>query len=575
MNRIGIGLGALLLGALPGCHDDALSTARDPLRGSNSAHDGGTAPATGDDAPPETRDDGDRGHASGEEELLVSLEASRPMVCPGECLTLTARLAGETPSAETYALAWADTAEPAGPEREVCPTGSTTYHVDVHERSEVLGEFARDPRTGSADVTVSVTSDCTDAGDAPSEVDVGCSYRIPVAWPNKGIVALHGEVKQDAHGNMYLAAGFTGKVSIAGKVFGADTIFESGNWDVLLAKFDTTCKLLWAKQLETDAMFTTLDHFAVGPDGSMALLAWDKSYDFFFNEVIHHHLYVLDANGNQKRVEDASYGTPSYQALNFGPNGLLAVPGLPNVDQQRISVLNADGSLHYGIAVHGRSVGVAFDHASNLLIAGLGGWNGGTVFSGLDAHSSDTTEAYAAVFAPGGSMRWARYLPVPRDQFSSIEARAVFLDNGDILSPRTSVDPEGQHLHVWRLNAAGDTQEVGDFVQPREAGWMYSLWPLGDGTYAVLAAQPTGEKDHAGNPIERTLLQHRKADGTLLYQHDETLQPYSTPGGIALGPQGALSFTLGELTHYSEETAVRGRTTALIVRRHPGFPSAP
>ncbi len=561
MTRLAINLGALALtvSALTACSSDTTEPARQPWQpsgASDAGSDAGSEPSLDGALPSDVPTPGTGA------ELAVRLEASAEALCPGECATLEVRVAGAPPTQSAHTLAWTDSAEARAATREVCPTSSTTYRVEVREQLEAIGEFTPEARSGSADLTLSVLRDCDedDAGTPPPE-DEGCSYRIPIAWPNQGIVHFSGPVKQDAQGNLYLAAGFTGKVSIGGKVFGKDSLFASGNTDVLLAKFDSTCKLLWAKQLESDGQFTTLYNFTVGLDGSMALVTQDMSYDFFFNQEVHQHIYVLDAQGNPKWDRfGGAYAAHTPQTFDFGADGALAVHGVgvcSDTYQDCVGVFEPDGSLRHGISV-GRqtSVGVAFDPAGNLVIAGLGRVQYNDYY------------AYAQLYDAAATQRWARQVPAIQDQVTTIEARAIFADNGDVLSPRMYVDPQGQHLHVWRTDAQGNTLEDADHVQPPEAGWVNYLWPMLDGTYAVLATRPLPDATDSDQFAEQVLLQRREANGSVLFERDVSVGKYSAPGGAVVpGPDGALGFTVIEMQEHNDVTASRGRTTALVVRR--------
>jgi|GEM_PF-6301307 len=552
---------------LMGCDGPSASASKRSMAQSGAA-DGGEQERPQPESDAEVPSD-----ASGEDSLAVRIDSSSASVCPGTCASLSVRVDDAVPT-EAHVLSWADAADASEPSREVCPTRSTTYHVDVREQTDTAAELGSPARSGSADVTLTVRSDCEDAGAPSRPDDQGCSYRIPIAYPNKGIVSLSGIVKQDARENLYLAAGYTGNVTIAGQHFGHDTLFDTGNYDVLIAKFDSTCKLLWVRELESDGQFTTLYNFDVAPDGSMALITWDMSYDLFFNQETHQHVYVFDPKGDPKwDLLGGGFAPHAPQALDFGPDGALAVQGVDacaGVDGYGacVGVLNADGTTRHGVRVDGYSLGVAFDPQGRLVIAGLAGVNGNAFSFAGEGYDPGGPVAYAGLIESSGVTRWFRDTPASSDQLSSIEARAIFTANGDVLSPRMYVDPEGQHLHVWRVDPQGSTSQDADYVQPESAGWIQSLWPLADGTYAVTATKPVANTTTPGDSFEQqVLLQQRTAAGQVLHERDVSQGKYSAPGVAVPGPTGALGFTVIEMQEYNEVSAERGRTTALVVMR--------
>jgi hypothetical protein len=98
----------------------------------------------------------------GASSLAVSIAPAAPVLCPGQCADLSARAVGGT---GPYAYQW-DHGLPAGAGPEhVCPNATTTYTVVASDSSgHSSGELSTPPVQGSASVTVTVSSSCSEAG---------------------------------------------------------------------------------------------------------------------------------------------------------------------------------------------------------------------------------------------------------------------------------------------------------------------------------------------------------------------------------------------------------------------------
>jgi hypothetical protein len=83
--------------------------------------------------------------------------------------------------------------------------------------------------------------------------------------------------------------------------------------------------------------------------------------------------------------------------------------------------------------------------------------------------------------------------------------------------PLTYVDPQGQHLHLCRVDAQGTIVADKDYEQPEAAGWVQLLWPMVDGNYAVMATRPVAGGEEGE---QRVLLQRRKGNGEVLFEKD-------------------------------------------------------
>ncbi len=105
----------------------------------------------------------DAGLSSG---LSVAVVPGSPAICAGQCVTLTAQASG---GVAPYVYASSPGGARDGGTIDVCPGSSTTYTITATDSSGRGGELAGTARTGSAKVTVDVSS-CGDAAAmAPAE----------------------------------------------------------------------------------------------------------------------------------------------------------------------------------------------------------------------------------------------------------------------------------------------------------------------------------------------------------------------------------------------------------------------
>jgi hypothetical protein len=103
--------------------------------------------------------------------LAVSVTPPHPLLCPGQCVALSAQAAG---GKAPYRYRWDDGLASDGGEVSVCPGATTTYNVTATDSSGTgVGELQTGSATGSASVTATVTADC-DAGEATAPmIDAG------------------------------------------------------------------------------------------------------------------------------------------------------------------------------------------------------------------------------------------------------------------------------------------------------------------------------------------------------------------------------------------------------------------
>jgi len=105
----------------------------------------------------------DAGPPSG---LSVSVVPGEPAICAGQCTALMAQATGGVPP---YAFALSPSGASDGDSIYVCPGSSTTYTITATDSSGHVGELGGSPNTGSAKVTVAVSSCRDGAMEAPTE----------------------------------------------------------------------------------------------------------------------------------------------------------------------------------------------------------------------------------------------------------------------------------------------------------------------------------------------------------------------------------------------------------------------
>jgi hypothetical protein len=134
--------------------------------------------------------DGSDGTGSASGSLDVQITPGAPRICEGACLSLSATASGGT---APYLYDWSHGLAGDAGGIKVCPTATTLYTVKVTDSSGSSGEFGKPPATDTSHVTVTVTSDCSDAGlplaDAGGSADSGSALELsqPISAPWTGV----------------------------------------------------------------------------------------------------------------------------------------------------------------------------------------------------------------------------------------------------------------------------------------------------------------------------------------------------------------------------------------------------
>jgi hypothetical protein len=81
--------------------------------------------------------------------LAVSVSPASPVVCPGECVTLTASAAG---GVSPYSYSWSAAAGTSASVR-VCPKSTTTYAIATTDSSGHAGDLVQSSLTGTGHAT--------------------------------------------------------------------------------------------------------------------------------------------------------------------------------------------------------------------------------------------------------------------------------------------------------------------------------------------------------------------------------------------------------------------------------------
>ncbi|HEX3771714.1 MAG TPA: hypothetical protein VHV30_12640 [Polyangiaceae bacterium] len=181
--------------------------------------------------------------------LDVSIAPAAATVCPGGCVSLSAKATGAD---GPFAIAWSGV-EGSSSTVRVCPAATTTYAVTMTSGAEGRGEGLAQEPAGSARATVTVSPTCgadggTD-GAAPA-VDAGtaghetCSQSLAVgnAGSGTGQGGLTRILAIDGAGDVIVAVNFIGTANVAGRV-----LQSGGDAGLLVVKLDPACRVLWAK----------------------------------------------------------------------------------------------------------------------------------------------------------------------------------------------------------------------------------------------------------------------------------------------------------------------------------------
>ena len=210
------------------------------------------------------RPDSSRGRTPLRGSLAVSLSASTTASCPGRCVELTPQIRG---GIAPYTVRWSDGTTSGGGTRVVCPTATTTYTAVVTDASGSGGELSRPDQQTQASVTVTVTPACAADGGTvdsgqPHEV---CSQSWSLVGDNWGPSTEGAGVRVaiDGVGDLYVAATFTGTLTVAGQTF------QSAEASLLVAKLDPACRVLWARAFGAPQASVRLDGVAADAAGNV------------------------------------------------------------------------------------------------------------------------------------------------------------------------------------------------------------------------------------------------------------------------------------------------------------------
>ena len=185
----------------------------------------------------------------------VGVSPPNPVVCPGQCVTLTAQ---STVAGGAIAFTWDDGS--TGAARRVCPVATSEYSVVAATAGQV-GELPGAGEEGRATATVTVSASCGDAS-APGlpQSDAGtpagpahtlCSLTWPMssmygALAFAGMRTAQGAVAADVDGNIVVVAGYNRTATVGGQTFSA-VGGPSGNYDTLVVKLSPQCEPMWVK----------------------------------------------------------------------------------------------------------------------------------------------------------------------------------------------------------------------------------------------------------------------------------------------------------------------------------------
>jgi hypothetical protein len=358
--------------------------------------------------------------------LAISFSASTSATCPGHCVELTPQIQG---GVAPYTVRWSDGTTPDGGPREVCPTATTTYTAAVTDSSGNGGEIARADQQAQASVTVTVTPACApDGGPSSGPGQEACSQSWSVLadnWSGEDGAGVRTAV--DGAGDIYLATTFTGTVNVGGQTF------QSREFNLLVVKMDSACRVLWAKafggpqatvevasvaadatgdvivaaNLRTDSgglvdfgsgpignSFSSVQVgvvFKLGADGgglwSHAYMASSGTLDVIMVDL------AVDPRGNTAFLATTESGaTP--RSVDFGGGAVGFGSSLVELDDTGAFVFDTDASLLAGASVSFGPQSVTMDSAGRIRVAGCEG--------------SDKCQPALIALDAGGHTQWVR-----------------------------------------------------------------------------------------------------------------------------------------------------------------------
>jgi len=434
------------------------------------------------------------GGAGPDGDYRVAIRASKTVLCPGECTELSAEaVSGQAP----YEYAWSDGIGTGAGPHTVCPRSTATFTVTARDTA-IDGEFGRPSR--STEATIGIVVDASDARgctliDAGPHPDGGAEAElctIEVAYEEPDPIYVIDSVDDastfatDADGNVYLAGTFTGRIDLG------DGFVPSENRDGFIAKYDSTCSLVWSRTFGGPGAVIDFRAMDVAPSGAVIVggaAMGNISFDGHGFVAPEQQLAVMSVRGADASVEWAA----GYRTT--GPDGIirdLAVDGagdivftaytsslsIAGVDVnpvegalELVAKVSASGEYRFAHDVVGTDLDmrVAADASGRTAITSQSyGSTLGFGFDELPLGGDDEMHRYVAVLDPDGVPLWGRALDLdlpPTNSYWPATTVAfdgdgnVLVEHANILTTRveperlSKYDPSGTLL--W-------TQEVAD-----------------------------------------------------------------------------------------------------------------
>ncbi len=298
------------------------------------------------------------------EEMQVVITASDPVICRGECATLTAQAKG---GLAPYRYTWnPNIGQGVGP-HQVCPTQTSLYDVVVSDVLATSQEFATQPVTTTIEIVVEV---CPDTGTSlanagtegteevdsstvapkagtvePREIKEACRAHAAltpddVARSDEPTYADYlaryvspSMLTTDDQNNFILAIDFDGILDVEGEVFDGN----DGYLSLLISKYDTNCQRQWSKSFSAPSAW--VEGASIAASGSDLVLAgsFNGAVDFgqgilvsrLYNSAI---LVKLDAQGNTlwAQIFTASPQNAFLKDVTVDSQGEIVVTGMFN-----------------------------------------------------------------------------------------------------------------------------------------------------------------------------------------------------------------------------------------------------
>lgn len=494
----------------------------------------------------------------------------------------------------------------------VCSPGEVAGCYEGPAGTEGVGACAAGTATcdpsgtawGSCDGQVLPSAEiCAELGDEDCD-GVGCSDPLWGAIFGDASQQYPGAVAVDDAGNVYLAGGFTGALSLGGA-----TLISAGSHDAFLAKLDASGAHVWSQQFG-DSSYQAATGLAIDPQGNVLLVGaflgsitfdavhtsadsnafvaklgsdgapiWSKSYGFSGDQDVA--AIAVDANGDA--IITGSFAGDLSPCFN--PPCAWSSKGGKDIFLAKLA--GAGGASiwwkYFGDADQQTAAAVAVDPLGNVAITGK---HAGTMnfTSGLPGTPCEGADAFVARFDAMGNHSWSKRFGDPSlqegtsiamDGAGSVVVAGVNAGTID-LGAGSSVVSGINDGFVVKLNAAGTHLWSKTLASSgADGGRAVAFDPQGD---VVVAGTHSAGIDLGGGllPVDSVadifIAKLEAATGAHVWSKDFGITGSHAANALATAPGGEIVLagtTSGTIDLGGGPLASMGQTDILVVELGP------